>query len=92
MARIFSVEFEYNTETYIAVVTITRYNNEKYISVYVPDRELHNILPHGKINFSNNLQELNINTNSKTPLQHLLNSILIEVSAHEEKRPAEGLW
>jgi hypothetical protein len=91
MARMFSLDFEYKDVTYTAVVTIIKADSECPISVYLPDTELHYILPDGKVTF-NSPQELQMDTNKTAPVQELLNCILTALKAHEENTPPVGLW
>ncbi len=91
MARVFSLDFEYKGETYTAIVTITKDDSEPSISVYVPETELHNILPDGKIILSSQ-QKLQGEPYMTAPVHELLNSILSAVKAHEENTPPVGLW
>jgi hypothetical protein len=91
MSRIFSIDFGYKGETYTAVVTITNTNDDAPVSIYVPDSELHNILPDGKVTFSSP-QELQKGTYQKTPAHELLKSIQTAINLHEESKPPVDLW
>jgi hypothetical protein len=91
MSRIFSIDFGYKGEIYTAVVTITKANADSPISVYVPDTELHHILPDGKLTLMSP-QELQNGHYKKTPIHELLNSIQIAIESHEGNKPSVGLW
>jgi hypothetical protein len=91
MARVFSTDFNYRNSYYTALVTITGHNEESVITIHVPDRELHNFLPGGKI-IVNPEKKILTEGNKHTPDKDLINALLSAVEKHENTEPGRDIW
>ncbi|HVF97721.1 MAG TPA: hypothetical protein VM871_10380 [Flavisolibacter sp.] len=79
MARVSTTSFSYKGKLYTAVVSQV----DGAVNIYVPDEDLHGILPNGKASF-HPAQGLKIDRPRLSPAQHLLLNILTTVAASEE--------
>ena len=71
MARAFTINFNYNSKTYLAVISQVKTS----INIYIPDETLHSILPQGKISF--NLQDgIHVDTPELKPAKDLIVTVL----------------
>jgi hypothetical protein len=74
MARIFTVDFNYDQKEYPALVKISAGQNFFSVTYHVPDTSLHHILPGGRVNY-NNVEGFTTITGNNTVTLDLIESI-----------------
>jgi hypothetical protein len=74
MARVFTTSFYFNGKSYTAVVS----QLDGKMNIYVPDENLHSIIPNGKATFHPD-QGMKIDRTLPVSLQDLLLNIIISI-------------
>ena len=91
MARMFSTDFNYRNSYYTALVTVIGHDDHSIITIQVPDQDLHNVLPGGKVTVDPNKKILT-EGNNRTPDKELINALISAVEKHENIPLARDLW
>lgn len=87
----FDTDFDYKEETYTATVVISGSNDDKTVTIKVPEA-LHEIVPEGTI-VVEHFNEASKPEEGVAKDPALVESILAAVEKHEEsKPPLNGLW
>jgi hypothetical protein len=83
MARLFTVPFQYQEQTYTAVVSLTHCNGTSTATIQVPDESLHPILQGSTVTFDT-WKGLPIDYPAFTKAQELLIAILVAIEQHDQ--------
>jgi hypothetical protein len=83
MARIFTVNFNYQEQTFTAVISITESDGNSKVMIHLTDGSLHEILPGGSLSFDAH-KGIPMENQDLTPAQDLLASVLAAVERYDQ--------
>lgn len=91
MARLLTLTFLFEKKEYSAQVTVNEATDTNTISIYLPDRSLHHIIPKGKVILE--VKEQQIQPSHKaSPAENLKHNILNAYNEHESMNPPVNMW
>lgn len=86
MARVFTTRFNFNHQTYDAIVTIISNEGHLNFNIRLMDSELYELLPEGHINYTGKNGFRNIQAENHL-VQSLINSIASSIDRHLTFQP-----
>jgi hypothetical protein len=91
MARLFMVSFQFKQKQYDAEIMVDDASESNIISINLPDRKLHQIIPGGKaiLKTDENIRKLPENA---PPVEYLKQAILHAFKKHESMNPPISIW
>lgn len=90
MVRLFTLTFPFEQNQYDAQVTVDDASDTNTISVYLPDRNLHHIIPEGKTIL--NVEEQVKPSKDALPVEHLKYNIINAFKEHGNQSPPVNMW